>query len=304
MLFREQYRGALQDYLDASEANGLARADKLGRRAIRLRLGLVDVSRVHHEALIPSLENEAKPAECIRKLAAAQDFFARMLRPIEAECRASRESTAIWRQMNERFEQEVRRIAHSLHDEAGQLTASAYVSLEMLASGLPRESQNFMGRVRESLDQIEDQLRRVSHELRPTILDDLGLVPALEFLAGGISKRTGLKVRVKSPLRARLPAPIETALYRIVQEALNNVCRHARAGEVTIRVEQEGEVVKCLVQDDGVGFNPRLGARKKVPRGLGLIGIQERLNMLNGRLKIISSPGQGTELNITMKTNT
>jgi signal transduction histidine kinase len=146
------------------------------------------------------------------------------------------------------------------------------------------------------LDQIEGQLRRLSHELRPTILDDLGLLPALRFLAQGVSTRAGIPIKVESSMEDRLPSHIETALYRTVQEALNNATKHAQPKRVTVKLERQGKIIQCSVRDDGIGFDVPTVLGKRGRGGIGLIGIQERLNAIGGTKLITSSPGQGTEL--------
>ena len=204
------------------------------------------------------------------------------------------------RRLNERLEEEARRIAHALHDEAGQLLASVHLALEEVARELPAPAAERFRAVRPLLDVIEEQLRRLSHELRPTVLDDLGLVPALEFLAGGVSKRAGIAVTVEGSTGGRLRPGIETALYRIAQEALTNVTKHARATCASIRLGRQGELLRCSVRDDGIGFDlPSLQARRGA-QGLGLIGIRERVGALGGSLEISSAPGQGTDLAITI----
>jgi signal transduction histidine kinase len=142
-------------------------------------------------------------------------------------------------------------------------------------------------------------LRRLAHELRPTILDDLGLRPALEFLAEGFASRAGIKVIVRGTCEGRLPAQIENAVYRIVQEALTNAARHARATAVTVELEQAAHRLVCSVRDDGVGFDSEalLG---RGARGLGLLGMRERLTPFGGTLQIHSAPGQGTEVRVTV----
>ncbi|MBI2884307.1 MAG: PAS domain S-box protein [Candidatus Methylomirabilis oxyfera] len=204
------------------------------------------------------------------------------------------------RHLNEAMEQESRRIAHALHDEAGQLLAAVDIALEECARELPPTAQEQLQEVRGLLDQIEAQLRHLSHELRPTILDDLGLVPAMEFLAEGVSARTGLSVTVDGPTTGRLPLAIETALYRIVQEALTNVTKHAQATSVSVQVKRENRRLRCTIHDDGIGFDVSAVLAQKGDRGLGLVGIRERLNAVGGRLQITSAPGQGTELAITI----
>jgi PAS domain S-box-containing protein len=202
------------------------------------------------------------------------------------------------RRLNQTLEDEAKRIAHALHDGAGQLLASVYIALEGIARDLPPSAGPRLKEVRTLLDQIEVQLRRLSHELRPTILDDLGLIPALEFLSEGVSKRTKLQVTVAGAPIGRFAAPVEMALYRIVQEALNNATRHAQASRATVQLEQNGHLIRCLISDDGIGFDVPAVLSRKGRTGLGLIGIRERLNAIGGAYRIISAPGQGTTLQV------
>ncbi|MBI3989573.1 MAG: GAF domain-containing protein [candidate division NC10 bacterium] len=197
-------------------------------------------------------------------------------------------------------EEEAKRIAHVLHDEAGQLLASIHIALEQAASSLPPPVRERLQEVRGLLDQVESHLRHLSHELRPTILDDLGLFPALQFLAQGISTRTELAITVKGSTGGRLSSAIETAFYRIVQEALTNVTKHAKATRVRIQLEREDTRVHCSIQDDGIGFDVPAVLARRGDRGLGLIGIHERINALGGTLHLTSAPGRGTELRVTI----
>ncbi len=204
------------------------------------------------------------------------------------------------RRLNEALEGEAKRIAHALHDEAGQLLAAVYLAVADVCHELPSPARERLGRIWVLLDEVDEQLRRLSHELRPTILDDLGLGPGLDFLAGGTSKRTGLPIAVEGSTGGRLPPAIETAFYRSVQEALNNVTKHAKATCVRIELQREPAAIRCVVRDDGIGFDvPGVQARRG-DRGLGLVGIRERLHALGGRLQITSAPGQGTELLMTI----
>ena len=148
------------------------------------------------------------------------------------------------------------------------------------------------------LDRIEEQLRRLSHELRPLILDDLGLIAALDFLSLGFAARHALEIHVRGSIEERLPGPIADRRYRIVQEALNNVAKHARAATVTIAVSRDARHVSCSVRDDGVGFDPE--ATRVGDHGIGLLGVRERLTPLGGVLGITSAPGIGTELRVTI----
>ena len=208
-----------------------------------------------------------------------------------AERRRSEEAL---RRMNQTLEEETKRLAHEVHDEAGQLIATAQLALADVALEMPASSREGVAKVSRVLDEVADQLRRLAHELRPTVLDDLGLLSALEFLSQGVIKRTGLDVRVEGSTAGRLDPIIETTLYRVVQEAVLNVVKHARARSVIIRVEHGPTHIRCSIRDDGVGFDA--GGQPKGPRGLGLLGIGHRVETLGGRLEIRTRPGQGTTL--------
>jgi signal transduction histidine kinase/CHASE1-domain containing sensor protein len=218
-----------------------------------------------------------------------------------AEVQAARERLqGLSRQLLEAQEAERHRIAHELHDEAGQLLASVHLALEEAVIGLPPQFREGFHQVRGHLDAMEAQLRRLSHELRPTILDDLGLLPALRFFAEGVAARTGLRIRVDSAIDGRQAPAVETALYRIMQEGLTNVTKHAAATHVELQLWQDARMVHGLLQDDGVGFAVDQVVNQKGPRGLGLLGIQERVEALGGALQIRSAPGQGTTLQLRL----
>src|SRR2546422_942292 len=168
-----------------------------------------------------------------------------------------RQAEQALRALNLRLEEEARRIAHALHDEAGQLLVSVYLALDTLAAELQPDARKRLIEIRALLEQVEAQLRRLAHELRPTILDDLGLKPAIEFLADGISARTGLSVVVRGSVGGRLPSPIETAIYRIVQEGLTNVTKHAQASQAVVLLGRRTEAVVCSVVDNGRGVDAR-----------------------------------------------
>lgn len=194
-------------------------------------------------------------------------------------------------------EEEARRIAHALHDEAAQLLASVHIALDELLRQAPAQAgtvQNLHG----LLDRVESQLRRLSRELRPTILDDLGLGPALEWLAESVAQRTRLTVSIRARIE-RLPSLIETALYRVIQEALNNACRHARASKIEVEVWEENSIIRATVRDDGEGFDVEAALRRRGERGLGLIGMRERVEeSLGGEFVVRSAPRQGTEVSV------
>jgi PAS domain S-box-containing protein len=193
-------------------------------------------------------------------------------------------------------EAEARRIARELHDEAGQLLGSVHLGLDELARRLPVELQARIGVVRARLDEAQGRLRQLAHELRPPVLDDLGLIAALEVLAETTGFRSNLHVDVVTSLEDRLPSAIETGLYRVVQEALVNAARHAGAAQVVITIERGVDTVRCSVRDDGAGFDAEATLAAPGARGLGMISMRERVEALGGRLHVMSGVGRGTEV--------
>ncbi len=189
-------------------------------------------------------------------------------------------------------EAERRRLARELHDETGQALTSILLGLRAVeeAQG-EKELHEAIAEVRDLVRSTLQDVRRLAVELRPTALDDFGLVPALERLTGSFAEQTGISVDFQTSLAAgRLPTEIETALYRIVQESLTNIVKHARAGSVSVVLARKEDSVSVVVEDDGVGFEPG----RARDGGLGLLGIRERVALLGGRLAIESRPGAGT----------
>ena len=189
-------------------------------------------------------------------------------------------------------EQERRRLARELHDETGQALTSILLGLRTVEeAGGEEEVRAAVAEVRELVRSTLQDVRRLAVELRPKALDDFGLVAALERLTESFIEQTGIAVGFESLLpTARLTPEIETALYRIVQESLTNIVKHAQAHNVSIVLGRKSDSVSVIVEDDGVGFDPDR------PRedGLGLIGMRERVSLIGGRLTIESRPGAGT----------
>jgi signal transduction histidine kinase len=189
-------------------------------------------------------------------------------------------------------EQERRRLARELHDETGQALTSILLGLRTVEeAGGEEEVRAAVAEVRELVRSTLQDVRRLAVELRPKALDDFGLVAALERLTESFTEQTGIAVGFESLLpTARLTPEIETALYRIVQESLTNIVKHAQAHNVSIVLGRKSDSVSVIVEDDGVGFDPDR------PRedGLGLIGMRERVSLIGGRLTIESRPGAGT----------
>ena len=203
-------------------------------------------------------------------------------------------------------DEEAKRIAHTLHDESGQLLALVYIALDELSARLAEADKNQVREIKRLLDNVEDRWRDLSHELHPSMLDHLGLTPTTEYLTAQIAKRTGLQINLSDYLKGRLPAMLELTLFRVVQEGLNNVIRHARASTVDIRITQQEDWIQCAIQDDGIGFDSAAIAQRHQINGagLGLVGMRERIEAIGGSLEILSTPGEGTKLFISVRRET
>lgn len=293
---QKEYSDALRDYLARPNEKALRRAYEAGRKTLTNGAGVFGIAALHHQALKDVLPNPSQQIDESQMIKRAEEVFFESLMPFEMSHRAFREAIEVLRRMNERIEEESKRIAHALHQEAGGLLASTHLALEDLARDLSPEGSERLAFVRRLLDQMDDLLRQLAHEIRPTVLDDLGLLPALEFLADGVSKRSDVKITVEGSTEGRLPSTVETTLYRNVQEALNNVIKHARAAKVVVSVAREAHGVRCSVRDDGIGFDVSATLAKHKERGLGHIGMRERLDSSHGTLLITSAPDRGSEL--------
>ncbi len=185
-------------------------------------------------------------------------------------------------------EEAARRIAQDLHDDASQMLALVYLELSEIASEGSRATAERVEKVTEHLDLVCEQIRGLAHELHPRTLERHGLVPALHKLAEGVSRRTGLEVTVTADIGA-LPSDVELGLYRVAQEALSNVVRHANASFAEIRLWTGKNSIHCSVKDDGVGFQPVLqDSGGRYGSGLGLVGIYDRVDSLGGECHIRS----------------
>jgi signal transduction histidine kinase len=294
------YEKALREYLEGAAEKALVCAYELGRTAFSSNVGILDVVSLHHSVLVEMSPRKMHNGANERLLRLSGQFLAEVFCAYELGRRAYGDSVSSLRHLNELLEQEVKRLAHTVHDEAGQLLVAAHLAIAEVISGARPEVQKRLREVTGLLHQAEDHLREFSHELRPMMLDDLGLVPAIRSLAAGVSKRRRLEIEVASSFEGRLPPAIEMGLYRVVQEALTNVTRHSRARNVRIRVQRNRANIRCVVQDDGVGFDVDSVLFRNGKRGLGLIGIQERLNVLKGTFRVDSELGRGSKLSITV----
>jgi signal transduction histidine kinase len=188
-------------------------------------------------------------------------------------------------------EEERRRLALELHDETGQALTSILLGLKAIGGAHSKQdAERAEAEVRALVVQALQDVRALAVELRPSALDDFGLGPAVERLAHTFADRSGIDTTVETHLDARLRPEIETTLYRVVQEALSNVVKHAAAQHVSIVIAQRGRTVAATIDDDGQGFDEATIR----PDALGLTGMRERLALVGGDLEIESAPGSGT----------
>jgi signal transduction histidine kinase len=229
----------------------------------------------------------ATPAFSEDDLRLAESLGARAAVAVDLSERVSRDAV---RRVVEAQELERTRLARELHDETGQALASILLSLKPLEQSADAEA---VAAVRALVVSTLQDVRRLAVELRPSALDDFGLVPAVERLADTFREQSGLSVDLAAHLGdERLSREAETTLYRVIQEALTNVTKHADASRVSILLQRKDRAVLAVVEDDGAGFEP---AETRAD-ALGLAGMRERVLLVGGRLLVESSPGGGTTL--------
>lgn len=239
----------------------------------RARQWTVDLMMVNDE-LRAEVEERRRAEE---QLASSRD----QLRALAARLQNSREEERI-------------RIAREIHDELGQACAALKMDLAFLARKTPMKQKRIHLRLESAIglvDEVIQSTRRIASELWPKILEDLGLTAALEWQAQEFESRTQIQCHIALPDDAlKLDMDRSTAIFRIFQESLTNVARHSHASRVEAKLWQDGSSLVFHVHDDGQGFDPR---QTRARRSLGLVGMQERVNLLNGEFEVESSPGKG-----------
>ncbi len=219
----------------------------------------------------------------------AETFATRAAVAVELSQRVARDAV---RRVVRAQETERQRLARELHDETGQALTSILLGLKPLEDALANHpALADLAQLRELVVNALQDVRRLAVELRPAVLDDFGLVAALERLIEGFAEQSEIRVDFHSALgELRLPTEVESTLYRVVQESLTNIVKHADAHNISVSLARRESTVAAVIEDDGSGFDQRAVREESV----GLIGMRERLALLDGRLEIESRPGAGT----------
>nr|WP_082053239.1 PAS domain-containing protein [Paenibacillus sp. VKM B-2647] len=183
-------------------------------------------------------------------------------------------------------EEERRRFSRELHDGIGQSLYSLLIQMDRILSEEPRtDLQN----LRAGISGIIEEVRSLAWEIRPSVLDDLGVVPAIRTFLDNYSKHYGIRVRFENELRSRLDIQTETVIYRTIQEALTNTAKYAQTDEAFVRIYDKGDAAIVQIEDNGRGF-----IRESAGKGVGLLSMEERAKSVGGQLTVQSEPGRGT----------
>jgi two-component system sensor histidine kinase UhpB len=260
------------------------------------------VTRMQAESIAEQVRLPEDADPDIRQLAATVNA---MLDRLDTRTRQLR---AISERLINAQEDERKRIARRLHDDTGQSLSMLIMNLERMESLIPAEASDLLRRVtttRKLATRTLEDLRNVIYGLRPTMLDDLGLASAIRWYARSGLDEAGVQVTFDSlDETMRLPSQVETTLFRIAQEAISNIVRHANAKSASIALWQEDGAACLWVEDDGCGFDLTCISTQALPlQHLGLLGIRERAELVGGEVMVDSAPGRGTRLEVHIPLN-
>lgn len=317
-----RYATALRRYLSRQHEALLEKAYELGRQAIADGLGVLEVARIHQHAWRSCLSS-ARQEEKSPAFRAAGNFFLEALSPFEATHRGFREAnrelhelnaelgrrhaelTALNRDLRELSNQvlhaqeaERKNISRELHDEIGQALAAINLNLALLQPNGDLNASVLRKKIavaQSLLAQTMDSLHRFARELRPAMLDELGLLPALRCYTKDFAERTGLRIRFNgAPESEKLNEEQKIVVFRVMQESLTNVAKHARADSVAVSLRKLRRGLQVEIRDNGKAFKVQRQLSANGRKRLGLLGMQERVRLVHGSFAIKSAPGLGT----------
>ncbi|HEY2952676.1 MAG TPA: ATP-binding protein [Verrucomicrobiae bacterium] len=302
--FARMVKRPLEQVLGSSFHHLLCAADQA---ALRPLLKRADKSGFKIQALLRAGNGSQLPVQISIRPLAKHDFNRATISMVVTDMTETRRTEEMLRTLTHRVvqaqEAERRRVALELHDNITQLLCAILFSSQALEDNLSARdgpAKREAMKLREMLGKTVEEVERISRHLHPGVLGQLGLAAVLRDTSTEFAHRTGVSVKLACvPLTARLPADTELTLYRILQEALNNVEKHARARHVAVHLTQRGAFVQLAINDDGIGFDPdHHPARRKGKGGLGLLGMRERATYVGGALKIKSVRRAGTEIQV------
>lgn len=269
----------------------------------REREKILRLQRNSLEVRLRHLKGTAEMAEgLVSQVGMAMEILKGDLGELSQEVRDLRQRQELAFSVLKAQEEERKRVARDIHDGPAQLLANVIFRLQVCERFLPgdvravaQELAQLKGAVRACLQDV----RKIIFDLRPIALDDLGLLPGLRGFIEEFRERTGLPVRfVVVGREQRLASAVEIAVFRMIQEALHNVHKHAQATEAVVKVELGAGRVTAVIEDDGCGFDPEQTLGNKSPGGFGLLGLRERVFLLGGELAIKAGPGLGTRIEV------
>ena len=355
-----RYQTELRQYLKQGPAASLRPAEKLGRHAVVLGLGTLDLALVHEQALITQVLLGCSPTVRDRMLKRARMFFAEAIVPMEETHRSALEANAHLSQLNRTLsrrtvelaasnrklkkekaqrqvvegslrqseqhssrlleqsqhlqeqlrhltheilsaqEEERKKISRELHDVIAQVLTGINVQLATLKTDAAIDTKGLtqkISRTQRLVERSVDIVHRFARELRPAVLDDLGLIPALHSFLKSFTKKTGIHVSLTAFAEVeKLDGTKLTMLYRVALEALTNVARHAQASRVEMILRKLPNAVGMEIKDNGISFDVEQVLHAKKNKRLGLLGMRERVEMIGGKFTVKSAPGHGTTI--------
>ena len=300
--FARMVKCPLEQVMGSSFRRFLSAAD---RATLRLLMKQADKSGSKIQVLLKAGDGSQMPVQISIRRLAKNGVNRAPVGMVVTDMTEARRNEELLRALSRRLvlvqEAERGRVALELHDNITQLLCAVLVRSQTLADKLPSSDAPSKGeaiKLRDMLGQTAEEVERISRHLRPSVLDELGLEAVLHDASTEFADRMGVSVKLACvQLTARLSADTELALYRILQEALKNVERHARARHVTVRLTKQDDIVRLAINDDGIGFDPNHHpARRKGKGGLGLLGMRERATYVGGTLIVKSALGKGTTI--------
>lgn len=293
----KEYTRTLEQEVEKRTYEIRTQNEELKKTSEKLKLEIIERKRAEAELQKAHDELEIRVRERTAELAHSNE-------QLEKEIKERKRAEAQIRQLSSRLidgiEEEQKRLARDLHDEFGQFLTAIYLGVETLLASLPEDFE----RQRENavhlmglIEKLGDKIRNITSELRPDLLDDLGLVPALEwYIKEFLSQRKDINIEFQAiGFRKRLSSDLELIFYRIFQEGLNNIVKHAQANHLQVTLTYNYPKVILVMKDNGIGFD-----QEQKTDGIGLIGMRERVVSVKGQIEIRSPIGKGTTIRVEL----